>query len=547
MSEIPNEDSTPTIATESLPAADLSICDNALQSVDTAAEYKCVPLKLSSGETITVLSRSENPQGYVSISHVWGKIFKQKDDWNTLNSSETLISSNSKLKALKKLIRHSESVWCDVYCISQSDMQQKCAQVSIMDKIYDNCTKCLILLDPSDGIAFQDILNDHNAVVDVIKELVNNIDQIDEISIKEYALKAMKLKEIADRVRYGPLPIEYFKRAWTLQEIVYPCEFEVFTFTMEGDLVPIADLSHSVESAKNAQDWWYKVVYPDVVRETENLNLTNGQSNAFRHLCWSLINSKFYRALKGAGYGNSELCTIDLMERADNYIFNNIREASVSHDLVYAVMKLLGISDVTVDYSVPFREILKDFYLECLNKGILHVAHFISYLDGNDEKASGYGDFDRDEAGELETWMGSVISSSNKPVNSMKLLNRRWVNDMPERRLPKPEICSVSEDKKKLTVRAAIPYQRIQDDGFEPPEEMLKWINNETDMYTGKRIGDMSYRVVKRFLLIESILFEVIGNDGRLLLVFAYDCNQDLSMGHVYSQRNWSPFDKLAR
>ncbi|KAJ3119845.1 hypothetical protein HK098_005102 [Nowakowskiella sp. JEL0407] len=516
--------------------------------------YKTQPFKLSSGDTITLLSRIETPTSYATISHVWGNISGQSDDWNFSNKCSTLISSPSKLTALKTLISdHADAVWCDVYCIDQDDVSDKCAQVSIMDKIYDNCNMCLLLLDPEDGKEIRKSLEEHRQLVNLIGPMVKKIEESGDVSkadAKKFAQKAVALKEPADSARYKDMPIYYFKRAWTLQEIVYPLEFKVFTYTLPdeegnggGELSFIAELSTFIDAAKNAETWWHDYIFPTLVDERKKKGLTLAEENAIRHISWALINSKLFRALKGAAFGSANLSAVDVMERAENYIYNNVRNASVSHDLIYSVMKLLGIN-VTVDYSLPFRQILRDFYIECIQLGILHVAHFISHRDGKLELA-GWNEDSRFS----HSWMGDALAATSNPANTMKLFNRRWVNDMPERELPLPRIIEISEDKSTVKVHVAIPDQTIDEDvDYSDDDEITKWIGKEGDFFTGKKVSELEFRFVDRILENDCRLIEVIGKDDRLLITFAYDSEDDLVMGRVgYSREKWDSTDKIVR
>ncbi|KAJ1568996.1 WD repeat-containing protein jip5 [Nowakowskiella sp. JEL0078] len=524
------------------------------ESVDVSENVKFSTIfGLTSGQSFPVLSVGEHPSSYSVISHVWGNIKKFDDQTNKINDGITVASSMAKLKALQSVIRSRSAIWCDVYCINQNDINDKCAQVSIMDKIYDNCSECIILLDPKDGEALRKTSADHLAIVDVLEGLVKRIesDTCDDEFVQKSARKAVNLSKIADRVRYErdteSVQINYFKRGWTLQEIVYPRKFEVFTYSTddaEGTLIPIPDFERLINFAKQSESWWYNYIFPNTVRNPEACGITIKQANALRHLSWALINSKLFRSLKGAGIGSYEMENVDMMVRADNYIYNNTRTVSVSHDLIYSIMKLAG-TTINVDYSQPFREVLAEFTIQCIRKGQMHVSHFISHREGVVLDANEWFNIDG------QSWMGSALAIGDEQMKTMKLLNRRWVDDMPEKRLPLPTIETLSDDLSTLIVRAAMPVQSVSDDSGseDSKDDMMARLEQETDHLTGIRMSEIPHKFYKRQLGEDFEIYEVVSvEDSRLLFTYMYDCNNILSRGSVgYSRNPWSETDRLVR
>ncbi|KAJ3130153.1 hypothetical protein HK100_008195 [Physocladia obscura] len=104
---------------------------------------------LTSYFTAGKLAKSRVLSISVAISHRWGNVSPLDDVLNSTNRGKILISSATKLTAIKKFIAEcSQPVWLDIYAINQDDHDEKCAQVEIMPDIYSLAESVCVFLAP---------------------------------------------------------------------------------------------------------------------------------------------------------------------------------------------------------------------------------------------------------------------------------------------------------------------------------------------------------------------------------------------------------------
>jgi hypothetical protein len=94
----------------------------------------------------------EEAPKYETVSYTWGTSAQEYDlvvrDGNQAGLPQKLRITASLFKALPRLINQSETgyLWIDQLCINQQDVEERNAQVSIMGKVYRQCTRVLIWL-----------------------------------------------------------------------------------------------------------------------------------------------------------------------------------------------------------------------------------------------------------------------------------------------------------------------------------------------------------------------------------------------------------------
>ncbi|KAJ3110210.1 hypothetical protein HK100_003116 [Physocladia obscura] len=98
---------------------------------------------------------------YATISHVWGNnISLHNTKIPTVGKINQILASDSEKVSILENVLDSWDlpIWCDVYSIDQNSAEDKAAQVSIMDKIYENAAVTYTILTLQDYSILTNIL-----------------------------------------------------------------------------------------------------------------------------------------------------------------------------------------------------------------------------------------------------------------------------------------------------------------------------------------------------------------------------------------------------
>ncbi|KAL5119039.1 hypothetical protein ACEQ8H_002963 [Pleosporales sp. CAS-2024a] len=87
---------------------------------------------------------------YEALSYVWGSDVR---DQTIICNDKHLALTTNLFRALKRVRRPntSRSIWADLICINQEDLDEKAHQVAIMGRIYRHASRVLIHMDGDDG------------------------------------------------------------------------------------------------------------------------------------------------------------------------------------------------------------------------------------------------------------------------------------------------------------------------------------------------------------------------------------------------------------
>lgn len=114
-------------------------------------------------------------------------------------------------------------IWADAICINQNDIDEKSAQVSMMDRIYSRATFVLAWLGPDD--------DEVEVGLKTLKTLATHIDKFQQSQIvpyggqdkENYEAAGMPIISLPEWIALaGIFQRQWFKRAWIVQEAVLP-------------------------------------------------------------------------------------------------------------------------------------------------------------------------------------------------------------------------------------------------------------------------------------------------------------------------------------
>ncbi|KAJ3413477.1 hypothetical protein HDV05_007922 [Chytridiales sp. JEL 0842] len=135
---------------------------------------------------------------YIAISHVWGPNLQP---YTVAGKPNCPLSSPSKAVVLQQVLNSPENVWLDVASINQQDLGDVAAQVAVMDQIYRNASKIILVLNHEPD--FVSMKGTYEALKTIGGDRV---------------ITSLKW-EVVDAISTNLIP-EYASRFWTLQESV---------------------------------------------------------------------------------------------------------------------------------------------------------------------------------------------------------------------------------------------------------------------------------------------------------------------------------------
>jgi hypothetical protein len=192
----------------------------------------------------------ESPPHFVALSYTWGDAedvaFSAAGDTVLppvplirVNKEKFAVTRNlfDALIALRKQKLRS-CIWIDALCINQDDTNERNAQVSVMDQIYQSASQVLVWLGP-------DVRDDARKVQQLMRKLARwhdevRFDEVLEAQIGGTVFTAIEVVHNASLPRFGAEDLldwtcfvrffrrRWFFRTWTVQELALSQEVRFF-------------------------------------------------------------------------------------------------------------------------------------------------------------------------------------------------------------------------------------------------------------------------------------------------------------------------------
>ncbi|KAF4963078.1 hypothetical protein FSARC_8880 [Fusarium sarcochroum] len=165
-----------------------------------------------------VISMDDVKIPYEALSYAWG--LSNATSRQTVHvGGKGVEVTGSLYGALQRLrlVQKSRYLWIDAFCINQADDEEKTQQVSMMCRIYSQCTRCLIWLGPLEEVDY----HDGQAAVDALYWIGGSQEAptwLDDETARDAVAKALKVF----------INTSWWGRIWTVQEAILPQQAIVF-------------------------------------------------------------------------------------------------------------------------------------------------------------------------------------------------------------------------------------------------------------------------------------------------------------------------------
>lgn len=174
-----------------------------------ARQYRIMHLHAGSGDdTIqfslrTTACETEPQVHYEALSYAWGDTAKTYEITCRNNSSSLRVTLNcyNALRSLR-LPGKTRTLWIDAICIDQEDLDERRAQVAIMQSIYHSACQVVVYLG-EDG-------NGSDAVIQYLQ---------DDFEPLQYSRRGVDVQHPSDEALAEFCARPWFSRVWVLQEV----------------------------------------------------------------------------------------------------------------------------------------------------------------------------------------------------------------------------------------------------------------------------------------------------------------------------------------
>lgn len=165
-----------------------------------------------------VINLESAAQSYETLSYTWGDL--EADDQKTIYIDSIPVCISSGLFSAMHRLRlptsgrasYTRRLWIDQLCINQSDLQEKMQQVSMMGKIYSQCSSCNIWLGDLGDVSVSDAGDALDLLVCYAGERLEPESWLADQSRLDKAL------ELINHI----VTLPWWHRVWTVQEAVLP-------------------------------------------------------------------------------------------------------------------------------------------------------------------------------------------------------------------------------------------------------------------------------------------------------------------------------------
>ncbi|KAK4444739.1 heterokaryon incompatibility protein-domain-containing protein [Podospora aff. communis PSN243] len=155
------------------------------------------------------VERGDHP--YEAVSYVWGTNIR---DYHVFCRGKKIPVTRNCRVVLKRLRHASEPrlIWIDAICIDQSSVLERNHQVALMGDVYKLAKSVLIWLGRGD--------DETHRLVRQARELAAVKREIEEQNEPSAVSNEQQVAENFKHLPFSKLPVKWFRRAWTFQELV---------------------------------------------------------------------------------------------------------------------------------------------------------------------------------------------------------------------------------------------------------------------------------------------------------------------------------------
>ncbi|KAL7928859.1 heterokaryon incompatibility protein domain-containing protein [Trichoderma chlorosporum] len=325
------------------------------------------------------ISLSKAEDNFYALSYVWGNAFDTipiKVNGHIFQATRNLVEALRYVQVVEPRCR--QALWVDAICINQHDVPERNSQVSLMGLIYRYAHEVLCWLGPRDDTS--------DYVIQFINQMSYDIKTCRDETLNFAPLHSPTYSKIIAKIHrtglFGsPVLLErqYWKRAWTFQEVVLAkecriiagsCSFEISM--LDHVVIWIHDFVISMANFDEPL-FMYEFLRGDSVQNVPTL-------------VWEFLQLVYEDTL--IAYPASAICTERRVRRRKNFIsdyengmntMNTVRprNATDARDKVYAVAGLIPIG-ISVDYAASIQDVYLNYAKHVITR-ISNVEQFLSF------------------------------------------------------------------------------------------------------------------------------------------------------------------------
>lgn len=284
------------------------------------------PLKL-----LDVISREiiydTNGKKYFTVSHVWSSNYFGGEPFCKDNKGYPWLIRVSELLGI-------QYAWIDTCCINQDDIGEKQQEIGNMRKYYTNADSCAVLLSSTTA-------KDIGRFVEDIRLLAHK-------AVHNPYRRLGHVWTLASIFHSNLLTDEWFKRVWTIQEIILSRNVVVDSPCGLVDLTELLKCYHTL------------------VYTLGKMAMCNDDMDQTRTLSYYIHSVSSYNMASVL-----ELCVG--------------RQATNRHDYVYGVLGLLPNIHININYKLPLEDVMVSLFREAIKNGDLSWISWLgpSFLDNH--------------------------------------------------------------------------------------------------------------------------------------------------------------------
>ncbi|KAJ1566291.1 hypothetical protein HK405_010411 [Cladochytrium tenue] len=326
------------------------------ENIDTGSPLRPERFTWSRGGATAAAAAITHRAGrFVALSHVWG-------DVRTMRSralGDVLCSSPEKWRAVTAIARAVPAdLWLDVVSIDQNSDDDKCAQVTVMHRIYADAGTVVVLLGDADFAALATMV----ALIRIVVVMVADVVADGDVTAFPQSLPVETIARLAtDRLLAKCITAlnkaveawratDYNRRVWTLQELLLAKRL-VATHDGEAyiDLKSVEEQAFALGSATTA---WASFTNMDM------LSVFMAAEDSIAQFI--LLGDTLLTAIRP---------DVQRLEDLAFWLRSAHRVCSIEKDVLFGVYRLI-LPDFDLDYSIPAPEAAARIHFELVRRGL---------------------------------------------------------------------------------------------------------------------------------------------------------------------------------